>query len=86
MLECFHYALSRGKNPDEALAAALAQHHKELLGDEARRVAGEAAYLDFDPTGDFDLLDEPLRMTWEGNTAAGLEAAINSVMKGGDGG
>lgn len=51
-----------------------------LLGEKGRRIAAEAAYLDFEPTGEFDLLEEPLRMTWEGNTAAGIEAAL-AVLK-----
>ncbi len=53
---------------------------ERLLSDEAQRVAGRAAFEDFDPTGDFDLLEEPLQMSWEGNTAAGIEAALDSTL------
>lgn len=62
------------------------QHFKEafelLLGEEMRRVAGQAAYLDFDPVGDFDLLEEPRRMSWEGNAMAAVRAAISKVSEG----
>jgi len=57
----------------------LSQLSECLLGDQdVMRIAGKAAYEDFDPTGDWDLLEEPLRMTWEGNTAAGIEAALQA--------
>lgn len=64
----------------QRLEAALEQLRGELEGDEARKTAGAAAYMDFDPTGDFDLLEEPLRMSWEGSTVAGMQAALNSVL------
>lgn len=55
-----------------------------LLAEETRELAGKAAYLDFEPDGDWDSLPENLRMTWEGNTAAGIEAALKSILGGND--
>lgn len=55
----------------------LAEVREKLLGDEVRAVAGEAAYKDFAPEEDFDLLNEVTRISWEGNTAAGIEAALD---------
>lgn len=64
---------------EAARPAILSDLRRELLGDEARETAGRAAYLDFDPDGDWDTLDHPLQMTWEGNTAAGIIAALDSL-------
>jgi hypothetical protein len=53
---------------------------ERLLSKEARRIAGKAAFEAFDPTGDFDLLEEALQMAWEGNTAAGIEALLDFTL------
>lgn len=73
VLDAFLGARTAGKTTGMSLAAALAQHHKELLGDEAR----EAAETELEAA-------EPDSFTWH-KTKVVLQAAIDSVMKGGDG-
>lgn len=89
----------KGGRIESALAAALAQHHKELLGDEARTAIADAVDKLSGPLGRAHVraekdsaqereLAEVVEQIGEIREALepGLQAAIDSVMKGGDGG
>lgn len=69
-----------GPDPVKALEAALEQLREELEGREARAIAGEAACRDREGEDAVWVPESVHAMSWEGNAAAGTEAALNSVL------